>query len=118
VVSPEDKGPLTVKLVPAGALTGRLVTPQGRPLPDLEIASLFADPPGGPGGGPPDGSFPPGVRSGKDGQFRIAGLAPGLKYRFAVLVGASLRDPVIGQPPMVKPGETKDLGNVLVNPGE
>jgi hypothetical protein len=124
VIYPEDKDPLTVRLVPAGTLTGRLVTPQGRPLAGLEIASLFADPPARRGGtkeGPLDGSFPPGVRSGKDGRFRIAGLAPGLKYNLGVTKEPGYRLQISGkgvQGLTIRPGETKDLGDVEVKPME
>jgi RNA polymerase sigma factor (sigma-70 family) len=116
VVRPEDKGPLAVRLAPAGTLTGRVVNHQGRLLADLEVGAFFDDPPARRGQEkekPPDGSFP-GVRTGKDGRFRIEGLAAGLRYRLIILQGATLYDPKMSQPPTVEPGQARDLGDVRV----
>jgi hypothetical protein len=106
-------------LEPAGAFTGRLVGPDGRPLADLEVVPLFADPPAQPGGTKDDlldGSFPRGVRSDKDGRFRIEGLAPGLKYPLGFIQGSYLVSPEVGQRPTITPGETRDLGEIRVKP--
>src|SRR5262249_5436279 len=44
VVRGDDKGPFTVRLVPAGVLTGRFVTPDGKPLANLVLTYLQTDP--------------------------------------------------------------------------
>ncbi len=121
VIRPGDNAPLTVKLAPAGTLTGRLVTRQGRPLADLEVVGLSDDPPlrpAGPKQSPPAGSFPRRVRSGKDGRFRIEGLAPGMKYSLTVVQAPYRLDPSIVEAPTIEAGEMKDLGDVRIRPLE
>src|SRR5262249_38631944 len=44
VVRGDTKGPLTVKLGPAGALTGRFVLPDGKPLADVELVAQLYEP--------------------------------------------------------------------------
>jgi RNA polymerase sigma factor (sigma-70 family) len=120
VVRGDEKGPLTVKLEPAGVLTGRFVSLDGKPLADL---GLFADM-----AGPvadlrqrlkPDvtvGSFPDSPHTDKDGKFRIEGLAPGLKYRPIALRGmyALLPEGEARNGATVKAGEAKDIGELKV----
>jgi RNA polymerase sigma factor (sigma-70 family) len=116
VVRPEDKTSLSVRLGPPGALSGRMVNKAGRPLADVEIAAFFSDPPlarAAPGDPPPEGFFP-GVRSGKDGRFRIDGLATGLRFHLVVTRGFILYDPEMAGVPTVQPGQTKDLGDLRV----
>jgi len=120
VVRGDEKGPLKVELGPAGTLTGRFVTTDGKPLADLE---LFADM-SGPVADPrqrlkPDvtaGSFPRGPRTDKDGKFRIEGLAPGLKYRLVLFRGmyVLVPDGEARKGVTVKAGETKDLGEMKI----
>jgi hypothetical protein len=119
VVKGDETGLLTVKLVPAGVLTGRLVTPDGEPLTEGYIIAS--------GGGskvpvnrdkPDRGTLPEQVRPDKDGKFRITGLVPGLKYRFD-LVKRSYGYPVGGAGDLTfKPGETKALGDVVIKSDE
>ncbi len=102
------QGPIEVKLVPWGTLTGRLLDANGQPRPGVELGS-------------PDnqnrrveegpGSLPDHVKTDADGRFLAEGLAPGLKYDFHVLgnggfFGAITKDLTI------KPGETRNLGDV------
>jgi RNA polymerase sigma factor (sigma-70 family) len=120
VIKGDEKGPLTVQLVPAGTLTGRLVTPDGQPVTDGQIISRGepTDKPAVPN--LTSGSLPNGVRPGKDGKFRIAGLAPGLTYRLGLLRGFYLHELGGGAAGKLtfKPGETKALGDVVVKPFE
>jgi RNA polymerase sigma factor (sigma-70 family) len=116
VLKGDEKGPLTVKLGPAGALAGRLVTPDGQPVTDGELV------PRGEGldnsGKQRFGTFPRGVHPDKQGRFRLDGLAPGLKYRLGLLNGfylLSFEGAAAGEL-TVKPGETRDLGDVVVKP--
>jgi RNA polymerase sigma factor (sigma-70 family) len=117
----DEKGPLTVKLVPAGTLTGRLVTRDGKPVVCGEIHALNREliAPDGIIAVPKDvGSLPRPVRTDRDGKFRIEGLAPGLKYRlhhsafayYLRIVGPGTDNVT------VRPGQTKDLGQVEVEP--
>ena len=64
------------------------------------------------------GSFPRGVRTDKDGKFRVEGLAPDLTYRLALFRGMYLLMPEgeVGKGATVKAGETKDLGEVKIKP--
>jgi RNA polymerase sigma factor (sigma-70 family) len=121
LVDGDAKGPLTVTLVPAGTLTGRLVNRNGKPAVGGEIHALNREyiAPDGIIPVPKDvGSLPRPVRTDKDGKFRIEGLAPGLKYRLSYSTYAYyLR--ILGPGMdnlMVKPGQTKDLGRVVVEP--
>ncbi len=120
VLRGDAKGPLTVALKPAGTLTGRFVTRDGKkPLADLEmVADLY-----GPLAFPLEmfpkldltiGTFPRALRTDKDGKFRIENLAAGLKYRLVLHKGmdALLPDGPAGTGVTVKAGETKDLGEV------
>src|SRR5262249_6340032 len=119
VVQGDTKGPVTVKLAPAGTLTGRVVTRAGRPAVGGYVESINTDwftgnrilPT------PPDiGAFPRVPWTDNDGKFRVEGLAPGLKYqlyyksdsRARRIVGPAAEDPT------VKPGQTKDLGDIMI----
>src|SRR5205823_5536896 len=107
---------LTVKLEPAATLTGWFVTTDGKPLADLEVLPITREPLADPSQpSKPDvtlGSFANGLRTDKEGRFRIGGLAPGLKYRLAVRRGMFVLEPDgdVGSGVTVKAGETKDLG--------
>jgi RNA polymerase sigma factor (sigma-70 family) len=102
-VRPEEKGPVRIRLEPWGILTGRLVTPDGEPLTNATVHA-------GARTGQPD----------KDGKFRIDGLAPGLKFSPG-LTGAPYRLDRSGkriEGLTVRPGQTKDLGEIAVKPIE
>jgi RNA polymerase sigma factor (sigma-70 family) len=120
VVRGDEKGPLKVELGPAGTLTGRFVTTDGKPLADLEMFADLSGPVADPRQGlKPNvtvGSFPDRPRTDKDGKFRIEGLAPGLKYRPILLRGmyALIPEGEGRKGVTVKAGETKDLGDLKV----
>jgi hypothetical protein len=61
-----------------------------------------------------------GVRTGKDGHFRIEGLTAGQKYELYAIKRSRLLDIAGGAPKnlMLKPGETKDLGDIKIKPQE
>jgi RNA polymerase sigma factor (sigma-70 family) len=115
LVGPDDKGPLTVKLGPWGTLTGRVMTPDGDPLTDVEVASANGIVPD-----PALGSFRNRIRPDKEGRFRIEGLIPGLKYNLSVLKGYYGLQIVNGKSKdlTIAAGETKDLGEIRVKPME
>jgi hypothetical protein len=98
----DEKEPLQVRLQPWGTLTGRVVTPEGKPLTGVKVSCVSH-------GGD---SF-----TDKQGRFRIEGLTPGLKYEEVYVSKESLVLPLLGGEPKnltVKPGETKDLGDLKI----
>jgi len=122
VVKGDDKGPVTVKLSAAGTLTGRLVTPEGEPFKDGRLSALRG-PIGEPDAveeNPAVGSLPADVLPDKDGKFRIQGVIPGLTYNLGFIKGNYLHrlGGAAGGKLTIKPGETKDLGDVPVKPVE
>jgi RNA polymerase sigma factor (sigma-70 family) len=121
LVDGDAKGPLRVTLVPAGSLSGRVITRQGKPavgglINASRVESTVPD------GVIPvandEGSLPRPPRSDKDGRFRIDGLAPGLKYHLLYEAGGYLLRIIgpLGADLTVKAGETKDVGDLLVEP--
>jgi RNA polymerase sigma factor (sigma-70 family) len=122
VVKGGDKGPLVVKLVPAAALTGRLVTPEGKPVADGELTALQGaiDQPQPRNADPTVGSLPDRIRPDKDGKFRIEGLVPGLTYYLGFSKGMYLHrlGGAAGGKLTFDPGQTRDLGDVVVKPIE
>jgi RNA polymerase sigma factor (sigma-70 family) len=110
-----DKGPVRVALQPWGSVTGRLVTPDGEPLPGVQV-SAFAS--AKKGETTKFGFLPGRVSPGKDGKFRLDGLAPGLAYNLGVskgYYGLETEGPEL-KGLTIKPGETKDLGDIRVKP--
>ena len=100
--------PITVRLQPCGFLTGRIVDAQGDPIVKALLLGWprNEDDPATAGEPPKDYYF-----TDQHGRFRIVGLAPGLKYNIGVK-----EQPEGPMTPMiidaiVKPGETKDLGD-------
>jgi hypothetical protein len=112
VVSGATKGPVTVRMESWGALTGRLVDEQGKPLAnvrvDLHALSLPA---------PGLGSLQE-FRTDKEGRFRVTGLLPDLKHKLTLTAGAANKVAVAAGDPLhglsVKAGEVKDLGDITV----
>jgi protocatechuate 3,4-dioxygenase beta subunit len=107
----DEKGPLTVRLQPYGAVRGRVVGADSLPQAKLELTTRrFGDRLYDAGSGfHPTRSF----ETDKDGRFRIEGLVPGLKYEISVMkqgriVGRLVRDLT------VKSGESRDLGELQV----
>jgi hypothetical protein len=96
-------GPITVKLEPCGTVTGRLVDSGGLPLRQVDLT---------------DNSLPVPIRTGEDGRFRAVGLVGGRPYTFRIWKGKgkgvrdAVKDVVVGA------GETRDLGDVIVNTSE
>jgi hypothetical protein len=118
VINGDEKGPLTVRLGPAGTIKGRLVTKDGDPVTKGEILG-FGDPIAQPGVSPFDplrGDFPRDIRPSKEGRFQIDGLAPGLKYKPGLRDGgfAYYFEGKASGLLSVNPGEIKDLGDVEV----
>jgi hypothetical protein len=109
VVRGDEKGPLSVKLQPAGTITGRLVDEAGRPRVGATLRFLRGGRSAEDGTGV--GSHPQHeFRTGNDGAFRIEGLFPGLKYHLYVERGDRVEDVAEGL--TARSGETKNLGDV------
>jgi RNA polymerase sigma factor (sigma-70 family) len=106
----DEKGPLTVKLGPAATLTGRLLDPDGKPMPRTSMSVDFEL--HNSGGLNP--SFPAQVTTDAEGRFRVEGLVAGPRYY--ILVGGPPK--FVGEVKRltVRPGETRDLGEVKYEP--
>src|SRR5262249_14551528 len=117
VIKAEQKEALTVKLGPSGALTGKLLTPDGKPASDGELIALISEPTATPGIPKIDltmGSFHENrIRPEKDGSFHIEGLIPGLKYKLGFIKGNYLHKlgGEAAEKITIKAGETKKLGD-------
>ncbi len=109
VVRGDENRPLSVKLQPAGTITGRLLNDAGRPRVGATLRFLRGV--GRAVDGTGVGSHPHvDFRTGKDGAFRIDGLVPGLKYHLYLETGDRIAP--VATDLKVGPGETKDLGEV------
>jgi hypothetical protein len=108
-VKGDDPGPLNVRLQRWGAITGRLVDPEGQPIAG---AVVYADGKGHLGHVSPRG------RTDKDGKFRIDRLIPGATYatHFHVVQSRSPKPGttfgLIAKELTVNAGEERQLGNV------
>jgi RNA polymerase sigma factor (sigma-70 family) len=103
------RGLVTVRLEKAGTVTGRLVDEDGQPRPRvvLQIHFVRKD-----SGGVAE-HLPPRITTDPQGRFRVDGLAAGLVYQIN-LAGKPVTRTIGSVAPRVsvKPGETKDLGDV------
>ena len=74
----DETGPLTLRLQPYGTITGRIVDDDGRPRGGLGLISTGGSRPDQPAeqGVLPGGNVGDGIRIGRDGRFRVEGLAP------------------------------------------
>jgi RNA polymerase sigma factor (sigma-70 family) len=112
----DEKDPIRVQLKPYGTLTGRVVTPLGRPLSSARVecrAQLQHQ--GQPLYPTEIITFPD-----KDGRFRIVGLVAGQKYGLSVS-RSNVQQPIAGGNPKalaIEAGSTKDLGDLQVKPIE
>jgi hypothetical protein len=84
-------------------VTGRLVDAEGEPQPGalLQIADNLL----------PNASF----QTGKDGRFRVEGLAPGVQYVLEVVQNGRPTAQVFASLTL-KAGESRDLGNIAAKP--
>jgi hypothetical protein len=113
VVTEQGDGPVTLKLVPWASLTGRLVDDAGQPrFRGLRIQLE-------------DGNLPIHTLNGlnydkeeflidPDGKFHIEGLVPGATYRLQVDEGSFRILGDVTDDFTLKPGETRDFGDVKV----
>jgi hypothetical protein len=106
LVKGDETQPLTVCLQPWGTVTGRLVTDDNQPLGPVQ---LFANEPGANRIGLP-GHFV----TDRDGNFRIEGLVPRVKFSVYFTKSApndaAAAEGYLFHQLSMKPGETRDLG--------
>jgi hypothetical protein len=107
-VKATDMGPLVAKLQPCGAASGRLIDDAGVPVSGVELIAYKRNekvekyvP-----------SLPDRPEPGKDGRFQLEGLIPGERYEFWAFRRG--RNATAIENLIVKPGETKELGDVRV----
>jgi RNA polymerase sigma factor (sigma-70 family) len=113
VVHGTEEGPLTLRLEPWGALTGRLIDDQDKPVAGVILRLHYPDLPR-PGFLWQDLEF----RTDSQGRFRVECLLPGLKHGLSV-VGDAKRALTPTAPEKlnnlsVQAGEVMDLGDVRV----
>jgi len=109
VLKDEDlrsNAPLEVKLLPAGAIAGRLLDDDGLPWAGATLHVWMSD---------PDPlkrlgfrcAFGEAVTADAQGRFRIEAFVPGVETEVTIDGGNALRKPAL------KPGELRDLGDVM-----
>jgi RNA polymerase sigma factor (sigma-70 family) len=108
-----ETGPLLVRLGPWGALTGRLVDEQGKPMPGVPVRLHYPELPQ-PGMLGQGTEFP----TDNQGRFRVEGLLPDHKHGLA-LVGDARRALAPAAADQltnlsISAGEVKDLGDIKV----
>jgi RNA polymerase sigma factor (sigma-70 family) len=105
--------PLEVKLVPMGAITGRLVDDDGLPWAEATLRVWMFDPERPSGFGC---SFGEEVSTDAQGRFRVEAFVPGVETEVTIAVpkraGIQLDGGTAFRKPVLKPGEVRDLGNV------
>jgi RNA polymerase sigma factor (sigma-70 family) len=111
VVHGTETGPLTVRLEPCGALTGRLVDAQGQPLKGVRLRLHYPELPR-PGFLYQDLEFP----TDEQGRFRVEWLLPARPHGLSVVADAKLRITLAAPEKLknlsVTAGEVKDLGDL------
>jgi RNA polymerase sigma factor (sigma-70 family) len=108
-LSRDGHTPLTVRLAPGAAVTGRLVDADRQPQANVRLSVAFRFH-WGPFSYLIVGYFPGEVRTDRDGRFRVDGLLPG--QQFQLYEGsADLRSFTD-----LRAGQTKDLGDLLQKP--
>jgi hypothetical protein len=114
----DEKEPPTVRLVPTGTVTGRVLDIDGLPRAGVEIGFSFPN-------GPASELFrqmqpqrAP-LRTDKDGRFRLEGAIPDLKFGLSMNKG---REYYAGEPRLglkqVGSGKTLDLGEFRTRPAQ
>ena len=114
VIRGDEQEPVTVKLAPVGAITGKVLDSDGQPIAGVSVGvqfnvataselyrqvNLSQTPP----------------KTDKNGLFRLDGIVPGMKFYLSMMKGQEYYtgEPKIGQK-QVKSGETLDLGAIKV----
>jgi hypothetical protein len=114
----KSTAPLEVKLVPAGAITGRLLDDDGLPWAGATLRVWMFDPDRPPGEF--GCSFGEEVTADAQGRFRVEAFVPGVETEVTIAVPNRASGQLSGQldggkalrKPTLKPGEVRDLGDV------
>ena len=105
--------PLEVKLVPAGAIKGRLVDDDGLPWAGATLDVEMFDPDRPPGFAC---SFGETVTADAQGRFQVEAFVPGVETEVLIAVANRMGGLLDGgnalRKPALKPGEVRDLGDV------
>ena len=117
----KSTAPLEVKLVPAGAITGRLLDDDGLPWAGATLRVWMVDPDRPPGEF--GCSFGEEVIADAQGRFRLEAFVPGVETEVTIAVPNAVPNRASGQldggkalhKPTLKPGEVRDLGDVKAN---
>jgi hypothetical protein len=104
--------PLTVRLQPAGTVTGRLLDDDGRLRTGVNIIVNYTERKFGPGYYWPEVS----PTLDQDGRFRIEGLVPGMAYDLGLRVGGTTFLGDFAKGLTLQSGESRDLGDVRFPP--
>ncbi len=112
MIQGDEKGPLTIKLKPWAAVSGRLVAGDGQPRPNAEVTlERYGEKINDPCCGYHRiRSF----QTDKAGKFRIDALVPGLKYTMRFKTDKGVLAGIIFEDMIFQSGEMKDLGDVQV----
>jgi RNA polymerase sigma factor (sigma-70 family) len=113
----DEKEPIAVRLVPTGALTGRVLDQDGKPVVGALVRFSYE---GRAGDELYRHQKPPRepARTDADGRFRLDGLVPDAKFGLGISKGKTF---LAGEPRLglrqVKSGATLDLGEFRTRPG-
>ncbi len=110
----DEAEPYTVRLQPWGTIAGRLVDAQGQPRPKAHLMSTDW----GEAMNDPARGILSDIHTDDQGRFRIEGLVPGQSYS-GDAVGEEAQTKGFGvviDRVVLKPGETRDLGDVRARP--
>ncbi len=112
-INREETGPLRVRLEPWGAITGRIVDNDRDPLSRFGLRTEIEAGSGSEMGmGSDTLEYHPLIfDTDADGRFRYEGIIPGLPHRI-LLESPKLR--IVVDHAIVKTGETRDLGEVVL----
>jgi hypothetical protein len=121
----DEKGPVTVRLEPLAALTGRLLDADGKPAAGLKVTALMSVQREDYKDLPVDllYDYPSWSKltnaeatTDKDGRFRVGGLVPGLKYLINVQDGSEILPAYTREVPSLEAGKAADLGDLKARP--
>jgi RNA polymerase sigma factor (sigma-70 family) len=104
-----------IRLQPCATLKGRIVDSEGRPREGLALAGALEGEQDDPG--ERRGGFW-GAKTDKQGRFCIAGLIPGLQWKAIRIQEGNMLTGQILRNVTFQAGQTKDLGDLQVNPLE
>jgi hypothetical protein len=110
----KSTAPLAVKLVPAGAITGRLLDDDGLPWAGVPLRVWMSDPdqPTRSGFGC---AFGEAVTSDAQGRFRIEAFVPSVETEVTIETGVTINGGNALRKLALKSGEVRDLGDVKAN---